>query len=87
MKPVPFKPRESVRFVCIDVEAYERDTTLVTEVGLAVLDTEDIIDIPPGDRGKDWFPLVQAYHFRIEERCQMVNSEFVSGCPEAFDFG
>ncbi|KAI3336696.1 hypothetical protein HD806DRAFT_14873 [Xylariaceae sp. AK1471] len=86
-KPVPFKPREPVRFVCVDVEAYERDTSLVTEVGLAVLDTEDIIDIPPRERGENWFPLIQAYHYRIEERCHMVNSEFVSGCPEAFDFG
>ncbi|KAJ8120177.1 hypothetical protein ONZ43_g3050 [Nemania bipapillata] len=86
-KPTPFRSREYVRFVCVDIEAYEREARLVTEVGLAVLDTEDLIDICPGDRGENWFSLVQAYHFRIKERCHMVNSEFVHGCPEAFDFG
>ncbi|TGJ87722.1 hypothetical protein E0Z10_g1038 [Xylaria hypoxylon] len=86
-KPAPFKPKESVRFVCVDVEAYEEDARVVTEIGLAVLDTEDLIDICPGERGENWFSLVQAYHFRIEERRYIVNSKFVQGCPEAFDFG
>ncbi|KAI0439606.1 hypothetical protein F4803DRAFT_553923 [Xylaria telfairii] len=86
-KAAPFKPRESVRFVCVDVEAYEKDTRLVTEIGLAVLDIEDVIDICPGERGENWFSCVQAHHFRIKERSYMVNSEFVQGCPEAFDFG
>ncbi|KAI0456116.1 hypothetical protein F5B21DRAFT_468756 [Xylaria acuta] len=86
-KPAPFKARESVRFVCVDIEAYEKDTRLVTEIGLAVLDTNDVIDQCPGERGENWFSLIQAYHFRIKERSYMVNSEFVKGCPEAFDFG
>ncbi|KAI1755428.1 hypothetical protein F4782DRAFT_488534 [Xylaria castorea] len=86
-KVVPFKARESVRFVCVDIEAYERDTRVVTEIGLAVLDTDDTTDTRPGERGENWFPLIQAHHFRIKERSYMVNSEFVQGCPEAFDFG
>lgn len=86
-KAAPFKPRESIRFVCVDVEAYEKDTRLVTEIGLAVLDTEDVIDICPGERGESWFSRIQAHHFRIKERSYMVNSKFVQGCPEAFDFG
>ncbi|KAI1742216.1 hypothetical protein F4680DRAFT_413248 [Xylaria scruposa] len=86
-KTVPFKARESVRFVSCDVEAYERDTRVVTEIGFAVLDTDDIIDVHPGKGGENWFPLVQAHHFRIKERSYIVNSEFVQGCPEAFDFG
>ncbi|GAW22221.1 hypothetical protein ANO14919_117570 [Xylariales sp. No.14919] len=87
LKPAPFKPRESVRFVCVDAEAYEKDTRVVTEIGLAVLDTEDLIDTCPGERGENWFPLVQAHHFRVEERRYMVNSKYVQGCPEAFNFG
>ncbi|KAI1126672.1 hypothetical protein F5Y10DRAFT_293468 [Nemania abortiva] len=86
-KPAPFSPRESVRFVCVDVEAYEKETRVVTEIGLAVLDTEDLIDICPGEGGENWFSLVQAHHLRIKERCYIVNSEFVQGCPEAFNFG
>ncbi|KAI1427024.1 hypothetical protein F5Y12DRAFT_793337 [Xylaria sp. FL1777] len=86
-KLVPFKARESVRFICVDVEAYEKDMRLVTEIGLAIVDTEDLIGICPGERGEYWFSLVQAYHFRIQERYYMVNSKYVQGCPEAFNFG
>ncbi|KAI0408765.1 hypothetical protein F4802DRAFT_617746 [Xylaria palmicola] len=86
-KPAPFRARESVRFVCIDIEAYERDNRLVTEIGLAILDTEDVMEICPGIKGRNWFSLIQAYHFRIMERCHMVNHEFVQGCPEDFNFG
>ncbi|KAI1154225.1 hypothetical protein F4825DRAFT_448706 [Nemania diffusa] len=86
-KPAPFKARESVRFVCVDVEAYERDTRVITEIGLAVLNTEDLIDICPGEGGVNYFSLVQAHHVRIMERCNIVNHEFVVGCPEAFHFG
>ncbi|KAJ2988080.1 hypothetical protein NUW58_g4161 [Xylaria curta] len=87
LKPAPYKTRESVRFVCVDVEAWEKETRTVTEIGLAVLDTEDVMDICPGERGANWFSHIQAHHFRIKERCYMINSEFVQGCPEAFDFG
>ncbi|GAP87747.1 putative qde-2-interacting protein [Rosellinia necatrix] len=86
-KPAPFKARESVRLVCVDVEAYEKDNRAVTEVGLAILDTDDIVDTYPGERGENWYSLVQAYHFRIKERSYMVNSQYVQGCPEAFNFG
>ncbi|KAI0429698.1 hypothetical protein F5Y09DRAFT_356807 [Xylaria sp. FL1042] len=86
-KPAPFKARDTVRFICVDIEAYEKDTRAVTEIGLAVLDTEDLINICPGERGESWFSLVQAYHFRIQERSYMVNSKYVQGCPESFNFG
>ncbi|KAI0202224.1 hypothetical protein F4808DRAFT_83584 [Astrocystis sublimbata] len=86
-KAAPFRPQESVRFVCVDIEAYEKDTRLVTEVGLAVLDTKHATDICPGEGGENWFPLIQAHHLRIIERRHLMNSEFVKGCPEAFNFG
>ncbi|KAI1116002.1 hypothetical protein F5Y14DRAFT_97950 [Nemania sp. NC0429] len=85
--PAPFKPRESVRLVCIDFEAYERDNRAITEIGLAVLDTDDLVDTNPGMIGEKWFSLIQAYHLRVKERCYMINTEFVQGCPEAFNFG
>ncbi|KAI1369210.1 hypothetical protein F5Y08DRAFT_352955 [Xylaria arbuscula] len=86
-KPAPYKARDSVRFVCVDIEAYERDTRTITEIGLAVLDTEDLIETPPGENGKDWFSLIQPYHLRIHENRFIVNSKYVKGCPEAFNFG
>lgn len=60
---------------------------MVTEVGIAVLDTKDIDGIPPGDNGANWFQLIKAYHLRVDEYKGIVNSEFVQGCPHAFNFG
>lgn len=73
--------------MCVDVEAWERSHSLVTEVGLAILDTEDIEDTTPGKNGENWFSSIEAHHFRIKERRHLVNRAFVKGCPEAFDFG
>ncbi|KAI8634733.1 hypothetical protein F5Y19DRAFT_122599 [Xylariaceae sp. FL1651] len=84
---VPFKARESVRFVCVDVESYERNNSLVTEIGLATLDTDDTMDVPPGERGENWFSFLEVHHFRIAEYSYLVNTEFVKGCPDAFNFG
>lgn len=86
-EPAPFIKDSSVRFVCVDIEAYERNNKLVTEVGLAILDTEDIMDIPPGNDGENWFSQIKTFHFRINEYSHLVNSEFVAGCPYAFNFG
>lgn len=87
--PAPFRTDDSVRFVCVDVEAWERATHIVTEVGLAILDTRDIRGVPPGGvgYGYNWFPLVKSYHFRIREHIDKVNHQFVAGCPESFHFG
>ncbi|KAI1374540.1 hypothetical protein F4677DRAFT_160415 [Hypoxylon crocopeplum] len=85
--PVPFKAKDSLRFVCVDVEAWETSSRVVTEVGLAVLDTEDTIDVPPGKDGHNWFPLINSYHFRIREHMNKVNHMYVQGCPDKFGFG
>ncbi|KAI1074340.1 hypothetical protein F5B20DRAFT_586356 [Whalleya microplaca] len=84
---VPFATNGSVRFVCVDIEAWERQPNVITEVGLAVLDTYETMDVPPGKDGRNWFQLVESYHFRIKEYSHMVNHEFVQGCPNSFDFG
>ncbi|RYP83229.1 hypothetical protein DL769_001425 [Monosporascus sp. CRB-8-3] len=86
-KPAPFIKDSSVRFVCVDVEAYEMNADLVTEVGLAVLDTDDIMDLAPGKNGENWFSEIETVHFRIKEYSSMINSQFVRGCPDSFAFG
>jgi hypothetical protein len=73
--------------VCVDGEAYERDNNIVTEIGLAILDTEDIEDMPPGENGKNWFALIEAHHLRISEVRHLYNREFVHSCPDSFNFG
>lgn len=85
--PPPFRNELSVRFVCVDVEAYERNHSIVTEIGIAILDTDDIIGVAPGERGQSWFSLIETHHLRVKEVSDMVNHEFVKGCPEFFDFG
>ncbi|KAI0391506.1 hypothetical protein F5Y17DRAFT_478627 [Xylariaceae sp. FL0594] len=86
-KPAPFKTRESVRFVCVDVESWEKNHGLVTEVGLAILDTKDIENLPPGKNGEAWFKKIETHHLIIQERRNLINHKYVKGCPDAFNFG
>ncbi|KAL7627054.1 hypothetical protein AAE478_003830 [Parahypoxylon ruwenzoriense] len=85
--PAPFKTREPVRFICVDIEAWEKAPNVVTEVGLAVLDTKDTVGIPPGRNGQGWFQLMKCYHFIIREHKGKVNRRYVKGCPDSFGFG
>ncbi|KAI0128856.1 hypothetical protein BJ170DRAFT_732548 [Xylariales sp. AK1849] len=84
---VPFRLESSVKFVCVDVEAYERSSNTITEIGLAILDTGDIEGIPPGENGENWFEHAIVHHLRIDEYRSIVNKDFVRGCPDAFHFG
>ncbi|KAI1500690.1 hypothetical protein F5X99DRAFT_385140 [Biscogniauxia marginata] len=85
--PVPYQPMGSVRFVCVDVEAMERNLNNITEIGLAILDTTRTEDVAPGVRGENWFSRIETHHLRVEEYSSEVNHRYVKGCPEAFNFG
>jgi hypothetical protein len=85
--PVPFSFEQSVVFVCVDVESYERAHHKITEIGIATLDTRDLVGIAPGEDGVEWRKKIKARHFRIKENRHLVNSHFVSGNPDGFDFG
>jgi hypothetical protein len=74
-------------FVSIDVEAIERPPNPISEVGIVILDSRDIRQIPPGDLGEPWWGLVKCHHLRTMEYSGLVNREYVVGCPDAFDFG
>jgi hypothetical protein len=82
-----FAQEGSVVFVCVDVEAYERNTKLVTEIGIATLDTEDIAFVVPGEGGTNWMSCIRTRHFIINEYKHLKNVEFVAGCPDKFEFG
>ncbi|KAL1602559.1 hypothetical protein SLS60_005975 [Paraconiothyrium brasiliense] len=86
-RSVPFSYDRSVVFVCVDVESYEKDHRKITEVGIATLDTRDLIHVAPGKDGKAWRDLIQARHFRVTEFAHLVNNEYVAGCPGSFFFG
>lgn len=76
-----------VVFVCMDVEAVEVAPHPVSEVGIAILDADDIHDVAPGPSGSNWWQFVKAFHLRTKEYSGLVNYRYVHGCPDAFDFG
>lgn len=86
-KPVPFDQESSVVFICVDVEAYEKNHRLITEIGIATLDTADIASIVPEERGTNWFSAIRARHFRIKEYGHLNNTEYLQGCADMFRFG
>ncbi|CAN9225007.1 unnamed protein product [Alternaria alternata] len=85
--PVPFPFDHDVVFVCVDVESYERAHHKITEVGVATLDTRELVGVPPGENGAAWRNKIRARHFRINEYKHLRNTEFVIGYPDGFDFG
>jgi hypothetical protein len=74
-------------FICVDIEAYEKDHKIITEIGIATLDTEDLKAIAPGKDGVNWRKAIRARHFRILEYKHLQNRDFVHGCAEYFQFG
>ncbi|KAK0623546.1 hypothetical protein B0T14DRAFT_425239 [Immersiella caudata] len=86
-RPLDTKPEGPVRFVAIDIEAYEHNQDLITEVGVAVLDAEKLAGVAPGEAGKNWHSLIKSRHFRVKENAWAVNKTHVHGCPEFFNFG
>ncbi|KFY71146.1 hypothetical protein V499_08671 [Pseudogymnoascus sp. VKM F-103] len=86
-KPVPFEQESSVVFICVDIEAYEKNHRLITEIGIATLDTADIAKVAPEERGSNWFSAIRARHFRIKEYGHLNNTEYLQGCADMFRFG
>jgi hypothetical protein len=86
-KPAPYPFEQQTVLIAIDLEAYERDHNMVTEVGVTTLDTKDLAGLAPGRDGTNWFAKARHRHFRIEEFKHIVNSENVQGCPDRFEFG
>lgn len=86
-QPAPYTFENDVIIICVDVEAWERDHKIITEAGFATLDTRDLVGLAPGEGGKNWMEKIRARHFRVQEYLQYVNSDFVQGNPDRFEFG
>lgn len=86
-QPMPYKSDRLPLFVAIDIEAYEFNQNLISEVGIAMLDTARVADVAPGKDGQGWFSRIHARHIRIEENRWAKNNRYVAGCPDKFDFG
>ena len=74
-------------FISVDMECNERCHSQVTEVGISVLDTRDLVGVPPGENCNYWRRLIQSRHLRVREHGHIVNRDFVPGCPKDFQFG
>ena len=85
--PVLNKMDSSVVFLAIDIEAYEFNQDIITEVGLVTLDTKALVNIAPGEGARNWFPKIRARHLRIRENLWAQNRRHVRGCADRFMFG
>lgn len=84
-KPATYPFDLDVVFVCVDVEAYEREHKAITEIGISSLDTRDLVGVPPGEGGTAWFNKIRSRHFRIREYSHLKNTQFVVGCADRFE--
>ncbi|MCJ1473538.1 hypothetical protein MMC13_002189 [Lambiella insularis] len=75
------------RFISVDVEAWEFDQKLITEIGISTLDTVELLGSQPLARGNNWAAKIRSRHFRIRENGHLVNKVHVEGWPENFNFG
>jgi glycerol-3-phosphate cytidylyltransferase-like family protein len=71
----------------IDLEAYEHDQQKITEIGIAVLSTSNIMEVDAGIDGSAWFTHMKHMHIRPQEHRHLHNKMFIKGCADAFDFG
>ncbi|KAI5203991.1 hypothetical protein E4T39_03906 [Aureobasidium subglaciale] len=74
-------------FVCVDLEAYEFSQDKITEVGVSVLDSRDVVGTDSGTDGMAWLSKIKTRHMIIQEYKHLVNKRFVHGCPDKFNFG
>ena len=86
-RPAPHAFDRNVVFVSVDIEAFERNHNLITEVGISTLDTADIKSVAPGDNGVNWMECIRSRHFRISDHDHLRNTTFCIGDPERFLFG
>ena len=85
---IPKAMSQDVVFVCIDCEAFEHDQDKITEIGVAVLDTRDVIGLSGDDVDEEaWLAKIKYAHYRPVEYARLRNKNFIKGCPECFNFG
>lgn len=92
LKPKELQRLQSLKqlepvFLCVDLEAWEMDQSKVTEVGVSILDTRNLVGTDPGHNGSNWFRSIRTRHIIIQEHKRYVNGRFVHGCPDKFNFG
>jgi hypothetical protein len=98
--PAPFPLEKDTIFVGVDIEAWEDSQNIITEIGIATLDTRDLAGLAPGSAvasedgsegkgcdGPAWRAAIRARHFRIREHQHCRNTKHVRDCPDRFEYG
>jgi len=86
-EPAPFPFEDQTVVVSIDVESWENDHNIITEIGVSTLDTADLVYIAPGQQGEEWIKKIRSRHFRIKGREALRNFKYLHGNPDMFQFG
>lgn len=74
-------------FVAMDIESFEFNSRMVTEIGFGILDVDEVAGVAPGEQCKNWHSLVRGRHLRIREHAHAVNRVHVQGYENNFNFG
>ncbi|KAF5853944.1 hypothetical protein GGP41_006692 [Bipolaris sorokiniana] len=83
---------QDATIVGLDAEWYEHDSSLITELGVCILDPRSILKpsststIGPSSVW-DILAALETHHVRIKPHAHLVNKDFCSGYPENFQFG
>lgn len=86
-QPAPCTPQNQPVLISIDVESYELDHSLITEIGVSTLDTQDFHDLAPGETGDSWIQKIRSRHFRIKGREHYINNLYCVGDADQFLLG
>ncbi|USP79643.1 hypothetical protein yc1106_06917 [Curvularia clavata] len=72
--------------VALDVEWFEHDSSLITELGVSILDPRDL---PSSGTQSPWSILskLQTHHICIKRNTHLVNGDLCPGYPDQFKFG
>lgn len=81
----PFEDQTVV--IAFDVESWEENHAMITEIGISTLDTAELVTIAPGHQGENWIKKIRSRHFRIAGRESMRNYKYCTGNPDSFQFG
>lgn len=76
-------------FVAIDIEDFEWNHKLITEVGITTLDTRHLQGLCLDNKIAAWRAQIHTRHLIVREynHPKFVNKRFCHGCPYDFDFG
>lgn len=74
-------------FAAVDIEVAEESHSVILEVGISILDTREVVNVPPGINAQNWSSLIEYHHLLVYETRFQRNYKYCHGCPDAFNFG